>query len=181
MTRMQRMRVRIPVVIALGSNLGDREGNLRAAVAAIQALPGVTMIAASAIVESAAVKPDGVDASAPSYLNAVIRVRSALDPDHLLAALAEIESRLGRIRVERWGDRTIDLDIISFAGITRADDLLTLPHPRAWQRRFVLQPWLEIAPSASLPGRGAVADLIEATTDEVWPWDAAPLVAGRSQ
>lgn len=181
MIRMQRMRVRLPVVIALGSNLGDREGNLRAAVAAIQALPDVTVVAASAIVESAAVKPDGVDTSAPSYLNAVIRVRSALDPEQLLAALAGIERGLGRIRVERWGDRTIDLDIIAFAGITRADERLTLPHPRAWQRRFVLQPWLEIAPAASLPGRGAVADLIHATTDEVRLWDAAPLVAGPSR
>ncbi len=176
MTRMQRMRVRLPAVIALGSNLGDREQSLRDAVAAIDALQGVTVTAASSIVESAAVKPHGIDRSAPSYLNAVIRVRSSLDPDQLLDALTGIERDLGRVRGERWGDRTIDLDMITFTGATRDGERLTLPHPRAWQRRFVLQPWLEIAPSAKLGSHGPVADLIDATIDEVRPWDAAPLL-----
>ena len=181
MTRMQRMRVRLPAVIALGSNLGDREQALRDAVAAIDSLPGVTVTAASGIVESAAMTPHGVDRSAPSYLNAVIRVRSALDPDQLLDALTVIERDLGRVRGERWSDRTIDLDIIAFTGATRDGERLTIPHPRAWQRRFVLEPWLEIAPSAKLAGRGPVADLIDATTDEVRPWDAAPLLPGATR
>ena len=167
MTRMQRLRVELPAVIALGSNLGDREATLRAAVAAIGAIPGVKLTGASGIVESAALKPTGVDEDAPSYLNAVVTVRSAIAPQDLLDALRGIENDLGRERLERWGDRTIDLDIIDAGGATMATDTLTLPHPRAAQRAFVLAPWLQIDPEAVLVGWGRVADLLEAATDTV--------------
>ena len=176
MTRTERLRVELPAVIALGSNLGDREQTLRDAVRAIAALPGVVVTAASAIVESSALKADGVDESAPSYLNAVIRVRSAITPEQLLDGLAAIEHDLGRVRDVRWGDRTIDLDIITAAGERRQTERLTLPHPRAWQRGFVLVPWLQIEPSANLPGYGPVSTLAAETTDVVKPFDAAPLM-----
>lgn len=172
---MERRRVELPAVIALGSNLGDREQALRDAVAAIRALPGVVVTAASDIVESPAVKPEGVDESAPSYLNAVITVRSALTPEQLLDRLNAIEQALGRVRDVRWGDRTIDLDII-VAGATQTNERLTLPHPRAWQRGFVLVPWLQLEPSAVLPGHGRVADLAAAAPDIVRPYAAAPLL-----
>ncbi|GAB3142810.1 2-amino-4-hydroxy-6-hydroxymethyldihydropteridine diphosphokinase [Marisediminicola antarctica] len=177
MIREQRMRVELPAVIALGSNLGDREQALRDAVRAIDELPGVVVSAASEIVESPALKPDGVDESAPSYLNAVIAVRSAIGPQQLLDCLNEIEQRLGRVRTERWGDRTLDLDIITAAGPHENNDRLTLPHPRAWQRGFVLVPWAQMNPGAQLPGHGPVADLAAATTDVVLPYPAAPLMA----
>lgn len=176
MTRKQRMRVELPAVIALGSNLGDREATLRAAVSAIGRLSGVMLTAASGLVESAALKPDGVDETAPAYLNAVVRVRTALSPETLLAALHDIEAELGRERTEQWGDRTIDLDLISFAGLQRETQSVTLPHPRAWQRAFVLEPWLEIQPDARLPGRGLVADLARAASDTVTRYPAAPLI-----
>ncbi|HEV7812879.1 MAG TPA: 2-amino-4-hydroxy-6-hydroxymethyldihydropteridine diphosphokinase [Leifsonia sp.] len=168
--------MQLPAVIALGSNLGDREQALRDAVAAIRALPGVTVTAASDIVESPAVKPAGVDASAPAYLNAVITVRSALPPDELLDALNEIERDLGRVRDIRWGDRTIDLDIITAGGTALRTERLTLPHPRAFERGFVLIPWLQIEPLAQLPGFGPVADLVRATTHLVRRFPATPLL-----
>ncbi|MCY7326048.1 MAG: 2-amino-4-hydroxy-6-hydroxymethyldihydropteridine diphosphokinase, partial [Microbacteriaceae bacterium] len=177
MIREERMRVELPAVIALGSNLGDREKALRDAVRAINALPGVVVSAASEIVESPALKPDGVDESAPSYLNAVIGVRSAISPEQLLDGLNEIEQRLGRVRTERWGDRTIDLDIITAAGPHKNNDRLTLPHPRAWQRGFVLVPWAQLNPAAQLPGHGPVAGLAAATTDVVLPYPAPPLMS----
>lgn len=176
MMREQRMRVELPAIIALGSNLGDRERNLRDAVRAIHAIPGVIVTAASDIVESAAMKPDGVDVTAPGYLNAVIRVRSAITPDELLERINAIESDLGRTREVRWGDRTIDLDIITAGGAHESTARLTLPHPRAWERAFVLVPWLQIDHSARLPGFGTVADLAAAATDTVAAYPATSLL-----
>lgn len=176
MTRMQRLRVELPVVIALGSNLGDRERALRDAVRAIHAIPGVRVTAASRIIESPALKPEGVDEAAPSYLNAVIAATSALEPEAMLDELNAIEENLGRERGERWGDRTIDLDIIAVGAIERHTDRLTLPHPRAWERGFVLYPWLDLDANATLPGRGSVATLAAATTDSVRPFSSSPLM-----
>ncbi|HEY8912773.1 2-amino-4-hydroxy-6-hydroxymethyldihydropteridine diphosphokinase [Lacisediminihabitans sp.] len=172
---MTRQRIVLPAVIALGSNLGDREANLRDAVRDIDSLDGVIVTVASGIVESHAVKPEGVDESSPNYLNAVVLVQSALHPDDLLDALNRIEAEHGRVREERWGDRTLDLDIVSFDGLRRDDERLTLPHPRAWQRPFVLVPWLQADPDAELPGRGRVDALDAAVSPEVWAFEAAPL------
>jgi len=163
-----RQRIVLPAVIALGSNLGDREANLRDAVRDIDSLDGVIVTVASGIVESHAVKPEGVDESSPNYLNAVVLVQSALHPDDLLDALNRIEAEHGRVREERWGDRTLDLDIVSFDGLRRDDERLTLPHPRAWQRPFVLVPWLQADPDAELPGRGRVDALDAAGSPEGW-------------
>lgn len=174
---MERRRVELPATIALGSNLGDREHSLRQAVQAIDALAGVVVVAASGIVESAALTPSGVDEDAPSYLNAVIRVRTALDPERLLDALNGIEHNLGRVRHERWGDRTIDLDLITAAGASMATERLTLPHPSAADRAFVLVPWLQIEPNATLPGHGPIADLVARLHESVRTYPAAPLLA----
>ena len=134
-------------VLSLGSNLGDREANLRAAVADIAALRAVWVDATSGLVETAAVKPAGVDESAPSYLNAIVRVTTDLSADELLAALGAIELAHGRVREVRWGDRTLDVDIITYGDTQREDPALTLPHPRAAERAFVLVPWLELDPA----------------------------------
>jgi 2-amino-4-hydroxy-6-hydroxymethyldihydropteridine diphosphokinase len=171
-----RRRVWLPAVIALGSNLGDRVANLRAAVADIGTLDGVRMVAASGLVESHALKPEGVDEAAPNYLNAVVLVSSALDPDELLTALNRIETEHGRVRAERWGDRTLDLDIITFGSMTLDTARLSIPHPRAWERPFVVVPWLQVEPDAILPGRGRIEALAAARSDEVWAFAAEPLL-----
>jgi 2-amino-4-hydroxy-6-hydroxymethyldihydropteridine diphosphokinase len=154
-------------VLSIGSNLGDREATLRDAVRAIGAHPGVTVVAASGLVETAALKPHGVDADAPAYLNAAVLVRTSLTPDELLTAVNAIELDHGRVREVHWGDRTLDIDIVTMDGLEIASPRLTLPHPRAWQRAFVLAPWLEIEPDAVLPARGRVADLLAATGEDV--------------
>ncbi len=149
-----------PAVIALGANLGDRQATMLAAVRELADTPGVEVTAISTVIETAALRPDGVDPDAPAYLNAVVLITTTLTPVELLAVLNDIEHAHGRIRSERWGDRTLDLDIVDFAGLTSTSERLTLPHPRAFERDFVLTPWLELAPQAELPGHGPVAALV---------------------
>ena len=115
----------------------------------------------SASVESVAVKPEGPDADSPPYLNAVAIVTTRLAPSVLLAFLQAIERHYGRERRERWGDRTLDLDLISYGDIVSSDSALTLPHPRAAERDFVLVPWLSIDPDAQLAGLGSVQSLLD--------------------
>ena len=153
-------KIVMPAVIAFGANLGDRGATLLAAARDLAEADGIDLVAMSTVHESVAVKPDGPDPDAPPYLNAVATIRSTLTPDTLLALLHSIEQAHGRVREERWGDRTLDLDLIDFAGMVRDRDGLTLPHPRAFERDFVLRPWLEIDPDATLPGHGRVADLV---------------------
>jgi 2-amino-4-hydroxy-6-hydroxymethyldihydropteridine diphosphokinase len=172
--RLQRMRVELPVVLAIGSNLGDREQTLRDAVRAIGEIPGVTVVKCSGIVETPAVKPEGVDEEAPAYLNAVVLVRSALHPRQLLAAVHEVEAAHGRVRVERWGDRTLDIDIVSAGGYRLDEPELTVPHPRARDRAFVLAPWLDVEPDAVLDG-DRIADLLAVTGETPARYEADPL------
>lgn len=155
-----RTRVVEPAVVALGGNLGDRAATLESAVAGLRATDGVDVVAVSRFLETPALRPWGVDPSAPAYLNAVVLVRSALAPLALLDRLEELEREHGRVRVERWGDRTLDLDLIDFGGLTRGSERLTLPHPRAHERDFVLRPWVEVDPDAELPGHGRVDALL---------------------
>ena len=152
-------------ILSLGSNLGDRERSLRDAVADIAALDGVILLGTSGLVETAALKPTGVDATAPAYLNAVAKVLTTLSPTDLLARLNGIEANHGRVREVRWGDRTLDIDIVAYGDLVQDDPGLTLPHPRAAERSFVLVPWLELDPEAVLPGVGRVDRLPAATVD----------------
>jgi len=145
-------------VIALGGNLGDRHETLDDAVTRLSGHDGITVVAVSSYVETVAVRIDGPDADAPRYLNAVAIVETSLGAEALHGVLQDIESALGRERRERWGDRTIDLDLIDFAGQRFSTTALTVPHPRAHERLFVLEPWLEIDPQATIPGIGSVAD-----------------------
>ncbi len=149
-----------PAVIAMGANLGDRAATLLAATRAIADAEGVELTAVSTPIETAALRPDGVDPDAPAYLNAVLLIRTTLAAEPLLTLLNEIERDHGRVRTERWGDRTLDLDIVDIAGIRLHTDRLTLPHPRAHERDFVLRPWLEVDPDAQLTGHGRVATLL---------------------
>jgi 2-amino-4-hydroxy-6-hydroxymethyldihydropteridine diphosphokinase len=155
-----------PVVLALGSNLGDRGELLRGAVAALGDAGGIEVRAVSPVVESIAIKPGGADASAPRYLNAVVLADTLLTPHELLAEAHRIEAEHGRVREERWGDRTLDIDIVDFDGLESADAELTLPHPRAAERAFVLAPWLAVDPDAVLTGVGRVDALLAALGDD---------------
>jgi len=163
----------VRAVLSLGSNLGDREHILAHAVEQLRAIDGVDVDAVSGLVETAAIKPTGVDENAPAYLNLVAIVTTTLEPVELLAALGRIEQDNGRVREVRWGDRTLDIDIVSMGDLELDTAVLTLPHPRAAERAFVLVPWLEIDPDATLPGIGTVGRLPAARED-------VPRYRGRS-
>ena len=150
------MRAPHRAVLSVGSNLGDRLGTLQGCVQAIGGLAGTDVLAISPVYETA---PVGGPAQ-PDYLNAVLAVGTALSPRALLAATQGIEADFGRVRAERFGPRTLDIDIISYDGEVSDDPVLTLPHPRAHERAFVLAPWHDVDPEASLPGRGPVAALL---------------------
>ena len=147
------------VVLAVGSNLGDRLGTLQGCVQAIGGLPDTDVLTISPVYETA---PVGGPAQ-PDYLNAVLIVSTALPPLDLLAATQRIEAEFGRVRpqgAERFRPRTLDIDVISYAELVSDDPVLTLPHPRAHERAFVLAPWHDVDAGASLPGRGPVAGLL---------------------
>jgi len=144
------------VVIALGSNLGDRVAHLQAAVDALAAAPGMSVTAVSPVYQTDPV--GGPDQ--PDYYNAVLLARTTLPPAGVLAAAHAVEAARQRTREVRWGPRTLDVDIISYGAVVSPDPVLTLPHPRAHERAFVLVPWHDVDPAAELPGHGPVADLI---------------------
>jgi len=139
-------------VLSVGSNLGDRLGTLQGCVQAIGGLPETDVLAISPVYETA---PVGGPAQ-PDYLNAVLIAGTGLAPRDLLAGTQRIEAGFGRIRAERFGPRTLDIDIISYDEEISGDPVLTLPHPRAHERAFVLAPWHDVDPAASLPGRDGV-------------------------
>ena len=149
------------VFIGLGANLGDARATLRDALIALQPLALVGSFSASSLYGSAP-----VDSSGPDYVNAVARLRTELAPHALLDALQAIEQDFGRQRPYRNAPRTLDLDVLLFGvqgthgGITLSDPRLTLPHPRAAQRSFVLAPLAELWPDGEIPGEGRVADLL---------------------
>src|SRR5665213_259470 len=135
--------------IALGANLGDRRKNLDDAIALLHATAGVHVTAVSSFLENPAV---GGPADSPAFLNAVAEIETSLSPIELLHRLLDIERALGRIRQEKWGPRTIDLDLLLYADQVEDTPELILPHPRLAERRFVLQPLAEIAPRLIVPG-----------------------------
>jgi len=144
------------VVLALGSNLGDRIDILQGGVDAIAGLERVHVEAVSPVYETV---PVGGPPQ-PDYLNAVVLARAMLPSLELLDELHEIEAAFDRVRLVRWGPRTLDIDIITICGERSEDPELTLPHPRAYERAFVLAPWHDLDPAAVLPGYGPVADLL---------------------
>ena len=150
------MTVRRRVVLAAGANLGDRLGTLQGCVEAIGRLPETDVLAISPVYET---DPVGGPAQ-PDYLNAVLIAATGLGPRDLLDAAHRIEAEFGRVRAERFGPRTLDIDIISYAAQVSSDPVLTLPHPRAHERAFVLAPWHDIDAEATVPGRGPVRDLL---------------------
>ncbi|MFM1994250.1 MAG: hypothetical protein RL537_939 [Actinomycetota bacterium] len=147
-------------VLALGSNLGDREQHLRQALSALAELPSTELIASSSFLETVAVTEVGEDQSRPSYLNAVAIIDTELAAQQLHELTSEIENSLGRVRQTKWQDRTIDVDLIAFGSDLIETANLVIPHPRAHQRLFVLKPWFELEPAAEIPGHGRIADLI---------------------
>ncbi|WP_031041653.1 2-amino-4-hydroxy-6-hydroxymethyldihydropteridine diphosphokinase [Streptomyces sp. NRRL F-5650] len=155
-------------VIALGANLGNRLETLQGAIDALEDTPGVRVKGVSPVYETEpwGVAPD----SQPSYFNAVVIVKTTLPPSSLLERAHAVEEAFHRVRDERWGPRTLDVDIVSYAEVVSEDPQLTLPHPRAHERAFVLAPWLDVDPGATLPGQGRVADLLaQVTRDGVAP------------
>jgi 2-amino-4-hydroxy-6-hydroxymethyldihydropteridine diphosphokinase len=141
-------------VISLGANVGDPKANLDLAVALLR--EATQVISVSNYLQT---KPVG-GPEQPDYLNAVAIVESDLPAKELLALLNGIETAMGRTREIHWGPRVIDLDLIQYGGLLVQDEKLTLPHPRAHERRFVLAPWFEIEPEAILLTHGRISDLL---------------------
>lgn len=149
-------------VVALGSNLGDRLAHLQAALDLLAGHEHVEVAAVSPVYET---DPVGGPPQ-PEYLNAVALLAVRLEPAQLLAVLQEVEARRGRQRGQRWGPRTLDLDLVTVTPNAGFDVTVTLPHPRAQERAFVLRPWLDVDPSAVLPGRGGVAVLLAGLAED---------------
>ena len=141
-------------VLSLGSNVGDRRAHLRAGLDVIAAR--VAILAVSPTYETAPV--GGVEQG--DFLNLVAIIDTA-DAEVAFAAARAAEDARGRLRSTRWGPRTLDVDVIDVDGQLRDDPRLTLPHPRAHERAFVLRPWLDVDPDAVVPGRGPVWMLLE--------------------
>ncbi|MFE0690465.1 2-amino-4-hydroxy-6-hydroxymethyldihydropteridine diphosphokinase [Streptomyces sp. JH002] len=151
-------------VLSLGSNLGNRLETLQGAIDALEDTPGLRVKAVSPVYET---EPWGVPTGSQStYFNAVIVVKTTLPPSSLLERAHAIEEAFERVRDERWGPRTIDVDIVAYQGVISRDPDLTLPHPRAHERAFVLVPWHDVDPAAEVPGHGPVADLLSALPEQ---------------
>ncbi|WP_082309273.1 2-amino-4-hydroxy-6-hydroxymethyldihydropteridine diphosphokinase [Leucobacter musarum] len=159
----------VPVLFAFGANLGDRGETIRAAQRDLAATPGIDHLVPSALRETIALTVHGPDPEAPRYLNGVATASTSLDPHTLLDRMQAIEAAHGRVRDARWGDRTLDIDLVLFGGRVIRDDRLEVPHPRAHERDFVLAPWLDLDPNAVLMGHGRVADLLARIGDTTTP------------
>jgi 2-amino-4-hydroxy-6-hydroxymethyldihydropteridine diphosphokinase len=140
--------------LALGSNLGDRLATLQRAVDLLGAHPGIAVRRSSRVYETEPVGPPQ-----PGYLNAVIEVRTDLGPRELLQACLDVEAELGRVRGERWGPRTLDVDVLTYEDRRMAEPDLVLPHPRMHERAFVLVPLLELDPVPVLPDGRSIGEL----------------------
>lgn len=151
------------VALGLGANLGDRLGALQLAVDLVCADPYNSAVAVAPVYETDPV--GGPDQ--PDYLNTVLVMNTELSPSQVLELAHGAEKAMGRSRQERWGARTLDVDVLSFGEISSADPDLTLPHPRAVERGFVLWPWADVDPDYPVPGTGkTVAELLAALGDD---------------
>ena len=186
-TRPERLRSR-RVILAIGGNLGDVPVNLMHTVEALSYMEGFQIDDVSPIMRTKPVLAPG-QAPQPDYWNAVVVGSAIATPDELFAQTSRIERELGRERHERWGARTVDIDIIQIEGLASSDPVLTLPHPRAKERAFVLAPWLLCEPDAVLEGVGRVSDLLADTPDregiidavDDWLEDPAAVMADSDQ
>ena len=142
--------------VGIGSNLGDREGNLRRAVELLSAEDGIDIVSVSEIRET---DPVGPVEQAP-FLNGAVRIETDLAPRELLQRLLGVEQRLGRVRGKRWGPRTIDLDLLLYGDEVVDEPGLTVPHPRLHERRFALEPLSDLAPRLEIPGNGPISALL---------------------
>lgn len=161
------------VVVAMGGNLGEVSATFREVVAQLSQTSGIGVVEVSPLVRTAPVLSEAQEEQ-PDYLNAVVILSTMLSPLALLQVLQNLEDEHGRVRSERWGARTLDLDIIDYQGVTSKDERLILPHPRASQRAFVLLPWSLVAPAAELTGVGEVVVLADYAPDrdgikEIYP------------
>ncbi|HTY71686.1 MAG TPA: 2-amino-4-hydroxy-6-hydroxymethyldihydropteridine diphosphokinase [Actinomycetes bacterium] len=134
--------------LSLGSNLGDRLGILASALSGLAATGGLRVVAVSSVYET---EPVGGPEQGP-YLNAVVVADTLLEPAELLERALAVEHAHGRVREVRWGARTLDVDVLSVGSVVSDDPQLTLPHPRAHERAFVLVPWAEVDPEYAVPG-----------------------------
>lgn len=141
-------------VVALGANIGNPQEQMDLAVAMLKESTDVKAVSSYHVT-----KPVG-GPEQPDYINAVCILESELPALDLLSLLHGIEKSLGRERIEKWGPRTIDLDLIQYGGLLSKADELELPHPRAYERRFVLEPWFEIEPDAILLTHGKISELL---------------------
>lgn len=155
------MSTPVRAVLALGSNLGERSTTLTEAVDELTADPAVLRCSVSDVVQT---RPVGGPADQPDFLNLVVEVETTLAPLELLRHCQAVEQLHHRTREVRWGPRTLDVDIITYGDTTSDDEVLTLPHPRAAERAFVLQPWAWMDPQARLGGE-LVADLAARAAD----------------
>ncbi|WP_449386311.1 2-amino-4-hydroxy-6-hydroxymethyldihydropteridine diphosphokinase [Cellulomonas soli] len=171
----------VPVVLAIGANLGNAQETLRQAVSDLAAVPGLHVDDVSALARTAAVGGP----EQPDFLNAVVLARTTLSARDLLRATQAIEHAHGRERLQHWGPRTLDVDIVVYGTTLATTDDLELPHPRAHERAFVLQPWAQVDPDAVLPGLGGgpVAALAATAPDRdgirwlALDWLTSPVVA----
>jgi 2-amino-4-hydroxy-6-hydroxymethyldihydropteridine diphosphokinase len=148
--------VRPTAFVGIGSNLGDRETNLRRAIDLLSAEEDIEVVAVSRIRET---EPVGPVEQGP-FLNGAVRIETSLEPRDLLERLLSVEERLGRVREERWGPRTIDLDLLLYGTETIDEPGLTVPHPRLHERRFALEPLADLDPALQIPGAGSVSTLL---------------------
>lgn len=149
----------VTAYIALGSNLGDREANIRSALLMLDKLDGIGVRKTSTLFENSAI---GGPIGAPDFLNAAAEIETTLDARELLGCLLDVERSLGRARREKWAPREIDLDLLLYGDRIIDEDGLTVPHPLMHARRFVLKPLAEIAPRAVHPVyRKTIAELLE--------------------
>ncbi|GAA3696568.1 2-amino-4-hydroxy-6-hydroxymethyldihydropteridine diphosphokinase [Nonomuraea antimicrobica] len=146
------------VVLSLGSNLGHRFRTLQEAVDTLFDAPGLEFVKASPVYET---EPVGGPGGQRPYLNAIVVAETTLEPRTLLERVQGVENAFGRVRVEHWGPRTLDIDLIVVGETVCDDPDLTLPHPRCHERAFVLVPWSMADPEGVVPGRGLVSELLE--------------------
>lgn len=155
------------VALSVGSNLGDRQRALDVAVRRFAALPGVSDVRTSSVYETDPV--GGVEQ--PDFLNIVVVGQmaggdAAVSAEQLLGLARAVEEELDRVRVVRWGPRTVDVDVLAVGDLVQNDPVLTVPHPRIRERAFVLVPWAEVDPDCELPGLGRVSALLAALPPE---------------